>query len=264
MSRCRPSWAAPRSGSAPGQGFARLWEALDLATDVACRDRIALEPAEGLELASEMAAATEVLERAVGEVESRGAGDAAPALMMETELIALTRSQPETRPAAERSFPRLRPHACPDTAAGCVLMTNLAVDRVQDPDGGAEAVGLAEQAMAGATARDLGRLLVAVLYLGGWVLASAGELDGRRWPRTARSSRSAGRADRRGLAGPRPAEALAHLFDGGNQLEMRGWLHPGLLTWRTDAALAAQLLGDAEQASHLAGVALDGHNGSVH
>ena len=73
----------------PRSGFARLREALDLATDVACRDRIALEPAEGLELASEMAAATEVLERAVGEVESRGAGDADAALMMETELIAL-------------------------------------------------------------------------------------------------------------------------------------------------------------------------------
>ena len=241
----------------PRSGFARLREALDLATDVACRDRIALEPAEGLELASEMAAATEVLERAVGEVESRGAGDAAPALMMETELIALTRGRPETRPAAERRLARLRPHARPDTAAGCVLMANLAVDRVQDPDGGAEAVGLAEQAMAGATARDLGRLLVAVLYLGGWVLASAGELDRAAVAadRAVEQVRRQGRSPRPGR--PRPAEALAHLFDCGNQLEMRGWLHPGLLTWRTDAALAAQLLGDAEQARHLAGVALD-------
>ena len=111
--------------------------------------------------------------------------------------------------------------------------------------------------MAGATARDLGRLLVAVPYLGGRALASAGELDRAAVAadRAVEQVRRQGRSPRPGR--PRPAEALAHLFDGGNQLEMRGWLHPGLLTWRTDAALAAQLLGDAEQARHLAGVALD-------
>jgi DNA-binding CsgD family transcriptional regulator len=59
------------------------------------------------------------------------------------------------------------------------------------------------------------------------------------------------------LAQGRPAEALDHALGCGARLERRGWRHPGLFTWQTDAALAAHRLGDAERARCLADAALE-------
>ncbi|RFU22362.1 helix-turn-helix transcriptional regulator [Geodermatophilus marinus] len=58
------------------------------------------------------------------------------------------------------------------------------------------------------------------------------------------------------LAQGRPAEALEALLAAGARLATRGWRHPGLLPWQTDAALAAHALGRHDQAGELAGEAL--------
>ncbi len=54
----------------------------------------------------------------------------------------------------------------------------------------------------------------------------------------------------------RPEEALESLLACGARLAKRDWRHPGLLPWRTDAALACHRLGRARQAGELADRAL--------
>jgi ATP/maltotriose-dependent transcriptional regulator MalT len=58
------------------------------------------------------------------------------------------------------------------------------------------------------------------------------------------------------LAQGRPAEALDALLDCGTRLAKRGWAHPGLLPWQTDAAVACHLLGRAAEARERAAAAL--------
>ena len=58
------------------------------------------------------------------------------------------------------------------------------------------------------------------------------------------------------LAQDRPAEALEVLLEAGARLVKRGWVHPGLLPWRTDAALACHRLGRDDEARDRAEEAL--------
>lgn len=337
---------AAQTRLAPGSGTPSLRAALALATDPARRDRIALELAEGLELVSDLRCACAVLEHAVAEVERRGPGDPDAALRLETELVALHRADPATQAAAVARLSRLRARARPDTAPGCVLLAGIASELLQEPGRTAEAVALAEEALAGAVLTDPGRLLVGVLYPAGWVLACAGELDRAAVAadRALEASRRHGtavelaavltfRADvalRRGavldaeadarlaqdlaaegdsrpaqrrdllgdlldalvergrpdeaerellaaggsggldhrsqllaavgrlrLAQGRPGEALDHALACGARVARRGWRHPGLYTWQTDAALAAHRLGDLPRSRGLAADAVD-------
>ncbi|MGY1615344.1 ATP-binding protein [Geodermatophilus sp. SYSU D00691] len=54
----------------------------------------------------------------------------------------------------------------------------------------------------------------------------------------------------------RPGVAADVLRDAGERLARRGWVHPGLVPWRTDAALALHRLGRAEEAGAEARAAL--------
>ena len=58
------------------------------------------------------------------------------------------------------------------------------------------------------------------------------------------------------LAQDRPGEALPLLLACGRGLEKRGWSHPGLLPWETDAALAHHRCGETGRARELAATAL--------
>ncbi len=58
------------------------------------------------------------------------------------------------------------------------------------------------------------------------------------------------------LAQGRPAEALDVLEAAGRRLAKRGWVHPGLLPWRSDAAVACHLLGRPDEARERAATAL--------
>ncbi|MHA6783056.1 helix-turn-helix transcriptional regulator [Pseudonocardia saturnea] len=58
------------------------------------------------------------------------------------------------------------------------------------------------------------------------------------------------------LAQDRPGEALRLLLACGRGLEKRGWFHPGLLPWETDAALAHHRCGETDRARDLASTAL--------
>ncbi|HVL85399.1 MAG TPA: AAA family ATPase [Pseudonocardia sp.] len=325
----------------PTEGFARLAEALELTTAPAERDRIALQLARRLLVAWEVPRAFAVLERAVAELDVRGDGDPQAALMIQAELVGLARADPRTRAEARRRLDRLRPRAGPDTAAGCALLANLAVEALQKPGRADEAVALAVRATAGVAELDGGPFEIGVLYLAVGVMLAAGALDEalvaadrtvdrvrRRGARPELGAALAMRADagaRRGalldadadarlalemiadvdmpyprrlltgyllptlverglldeaerdLAGlavdhhqvhllaavgrlrtaqGRPTEAREHLLDCGARLHRRGWNHPGLVPWRTDAALACHLLGETERARELAGEAL--------
>ena len=325
----------------PTEGFALFAEALDGTADPARRDRIALQLARRLEMAWEMPRAFAVLDRALGEIDERGVGDREAALLLEAAHIGLARARPELRADAVRRLARLRPHAEPGSVAGCLLLADLAVDLLLDPPRCAEAVALAEQALAGIAGLTGGPFEVGVLYLAVPVLAAAGDLDaaaraveqaaargrarGARIEVAATASLGADLAHRRGdlldaeadaalsydlagefampyprrlilgyllptlvlrdrcaeaerqldalgldrgqaallngmgrlrLAQGRAAEALELQRACGSRLERRGWNHPGLLPWRTDAALAAHRSGAVEQARSYAGEAL--------
>ncbi len=328
-----------QAGSAAG--FDRLQQALDLAGDPRRRDRIALSLARHLEIAWELPRALAVLDRAAGEIDARGAGDSAVALIVEAELIGLARAVPALRPRARERLDRLRPAARPDSVAGCTLMANLAVELIQEPETAADAVDHAHAALDGLGGLGGGPSDVGVLYLAGPVLIAAGELTAA----AAAADRIAVRARARGaplemgaalgvrgdaaarrgalldaeadlrmahdvldaeqmpyparllagyllpalvamgrlaeadrevttlqvdhrqvavLAGlgrlrtaqGRPEEALEALLACGARLAKRDWRHPGLLPWRTDAALACHRLGRARQAGELADRAL--------
>ena len=58
------------------------------------------------------------------------------------------------------------------------------------------------------------------------------------------------------LAQGRPAEALDALLAVGARLAKRGWVHPGLLPWASDAAVACHLLGRPDEARERAAAAL--------
>jgi DNA-binding CsgD family transcriptional regulator len=318
-------------------GFDRLQQALDLADDPRRRDRIALSLARHLQVAWELPRALAVLDRAAGEIDARGAGDSAVALIVEAELIGLARAVPELRPKARERLDRLRPEARPDSVPGRTLLANLAVDLMQEPGTAADAVDHARAALDGL---DGGLSAVGVLYLAGPVLIAAGELTAA----TAAADRIAVRARARGaplemgaalgvrgdaaarrgalldaeadlrmaqdvldadqmpyparllagyllpvlvamgrpaeaehevtlqvdhrqvavlaalgrlrIAQGRPDEALEALLACGARLAKRDWRHPGLLPWRTDAALACHRLGRARQAGELVDRAL--------
>lgn len=325
----------------PTEGFALLTEALGSTADPARRDRIALQLARRLEMAWEMPRAFAVLDRALREVDERGAGDAEAALLLEAAHVGLARARPELRADAVRRLERLGPHAVADSLAGCLLLATLAVELLQDPHRSTEGVAAAEQALTGIAGLTGGPFEVGVLYLAVPVLAAAGALDaaagaveqaaGRGRARGARievaatASLGADLAHRRGdlldaeadaahayelagehgmpyprrlilgyllptlvlrdrcadaerelarlgldrgqvallngmgrlrLAQGRAAEALELQRSCGSRLERRGWRHPGLLPWRTDAALAAHRAGEAEQAREYAAEAL--------
>ena len=59
------------------------------------------------------------------------------------------------------------------------------------------------------------------------------------------------------LAQGRPEEALADLLDAGRRWESLAWSHPGLTTWRSDAARALARLGEHAEASRLAAEQLE-------
>lgn len=58
------------------------------------------------------------------------------------------------------------------------------------------------------------------------------------------------------LAQGRPAKAVSALLACGRGLQRRGWQHPGLLPWETDAALACHRASEPERARELADTAL--------
>jgi DNA-binding CsgD family transcriptional regulator len=59
------------------------------------------------------------------------------------------------------------------------------------------------------------------------------------------------------LAQDRPQEALADLLDAGRRWQALAWNHPGLTTWRSDAASALFRLGEQEEAARLAAEQLE-------
>lgn len=54
------------------------------------------------------------------------------------------------------------------------------------------------------------------------------------------------------LAQGRPKEALADLLEAGRRWERFRWRHPGIMTWRSEAARALSRLGEGEEAARLA------------
>ncbi len=329
-------------GAGSAAGFDRLAEALAAAADPARRDRIALQLSRRLQMSWEMPRALAVLDRAVAEIDARGPGDPAAALVVEAELIGLARPVPAMRDAARARLARLAPAADPADVAGCTLLAGAALEFLQDPDRSGDAVDCAGRALAGVAELAGGPSEILVLYLAGPVLAAAGELpaaaaaaDGaaararRRGTPTELGAALGMRADiavrrgrlldaeadirlaldmvdltatpyplrllagfllpalvRRGrlaeaeqelaalgvdhgqvallaatgllrLAQDRPAEALDALLACGRRLDRRAWAHPGLLPWRTDAALAYHRLDRPDRARELADTALD-------
>ncbi len=322
--------------AAQADAFATLEQALELSTDPSTRGMIALELARALAAVVNQHGALVVLERAVDEL-----GDTDPDLRirLEAELISLARLYSSTRSLATQRLRRLRDQARPDSLAGCLLLANLAHERLQQERAADHAVQLAERAVSsiGSFAGDESSL--AVLFLATTVLVCTDRLDLAnraceaviaRARKTGSSlelgSASAVRSDvayRRGAildaeADARLADSIAREFElgafgrrytlaflvnaliergelataaqylelsgidknlvylleargrlhcaqgriqegledflaCGRRLDARGIRHPGVIPWRSRAALALHQLGDKQEARRLAG-----------
>ncbi|HTF50419.1 MAG TPA: AAA family ATPase [Pseudonocardia sp.] len=142
------------------QAYRYLEQALELAVDVRHRAGIALELARVMCTARDTRSALAVLDRAVAEV---GEVDPALRVRLEAEYISVARRYPATRATACRRLQVLGKYAEPGSLAGCMLLTNLAADALEEKGAADEATRLASAALREDHLRDAGETDVALM-----------------------------------------------------------------------------------------------------
>jgi tetratricopeptide (TPR) repeat protein len=160
--------------AAQADAFATLEQALELSTDPRMRGLIALELARALAAVRHQRTALRVLEQAVDELD-----DTEPdlRLRLEAELVSIARLYPSMRPLAERRLRRLRDRAQPGSLAGCLLLANLAHEKLQLESSAEQAVQLAERVVSSIGSFAGGESSLAVLFLATTVLVCADRFD---------------------------------------------------------------------------------------
>ncbi|HEX2046443.1 MAG TPA: AAA family ATPase [Acidimicrobiales bacterium] len=127
--------------------FDALRLGLELLEDPRKRAEVAVEVARAIGMVADMAAALDLLDRAIGDLGDR---DEALSLRLQAEFVTVARLYPASRDTALERLRSLRASATPGNVAGSILLANLALERVEACDL-PEAVDLARQALSGGT-----------------------------------------------------------------------------------------------------------------
>ena len=169
--RARPEvlleYGAAQSIVSVPQGLDALREALATAEDPQLRGRIALEMAKALQVATDYHQAFEVVRAAIDRLD----GDPQLRLELEAELVGIARRDPELRPMAVARARQLHQTEAVDGRAGARLLSDLALETLQQEGAASAAVDLATRALA---VRPIGAGLVLMATM---VLRSTDDLD---------------------------------------------------------------------------------------